>query len=598
MPVRFKEDEIDPAEESQNPQTGPEPAAQVSAKSSVRFQPEEPEKMGALEAGGRHFLDSALFGHGAELGGAISALGRTPGIPYKESMGDTYRSERDRLQALLDRARKDQPVSSIAGQVGGAITGAIPVAGALGTAGRTASFGQKLGSAAKLGAVEGAMYGSGESPADLTKLELGKYAEDVGTGIGTGAATGGLLSLIGQGATKAGQAVAGSKYGKAFQGGAEVQKFANPEEKQALANDITENLKGVLGENTKEHMAARQAFNEKYGGLGVDTSGIIKKEQDFTNRYGPRIAMNSNSSAFTPGEMSELKRLEANIDKSANAQDLYKIWDSIKAKKLKYDVIYPDDSSEYQKSLKILASGIKDKLHEMSPELTAADQKLSGMLDMAQSLKRAQNSNQTENFLSQITGKRQNLNTRDNLQEILKEKPDLLKDIDNLRTFNQFEGQGGFGSIHGVRHAIGIGAGAALGGPAGAIAGSVLSSPKTARYIATNAGDMYRNSPIPQMMQGLGQIPVSAPQSAVRAPLESQIIQSKVNQPEPKAPAQEESPVLGVVNWINQQDPSKYGDLIKPLFDKAKAGDPQAQLVIHLLKRTNPKALQSIEGAK
>jgi len=149
------------------------------------------------DSGLRGAIDTLSLGFGDELGGHMEALGSKIGLrgigsptmsdirletdeEDKQSYSEVQEAMRDRRRALDKEAETANPKSFMAGQIAGGA--AMPAGGAL-------KGGSLAVKAAKLGAIEGGLYGAGSSEEEEA-LEIMKDA-------GKGALIGGASGLVG-----------------------------------------------------------------------------------------------------------------------------------------------------------------------------------------------------------------------------------------------------------------------------------------------------------------------------------------------------------------------------------------------------------------
>lgn len=175
-------------------------------------------KMGAAEAAWEGGKQGLTLGFGDEASAAISA-GMTKATDFiddlietdeekrmrlaqgefyepekRQSYSELYTQERDRQRAEYQKALKDQPTATVAGELaGGMLTVAPGVSAAKG--------GIQL---AKQGAKIGGAYGLGSSEADLTKGEYKEAAKDTAIGATVGAVAPSVAKGIVKGAKSAG----------------------------------------------------------------------------------------------------------------------------------------------------------------------------------------------------------------------------------------------------------------------------------------------------------------------------------------------------------------------------------------------------------
>jgi hypothetical protein len=136
------------------------------------------EETSKLESFARGAEQGVTFGFGDELNARLESL--ITGKPYEQA--------RDESRAAFKKSEEDNPLTTLAGNIGGALV--VPVPGAAGAT--------TVARLAKIGAGGGALAGLGVSEADLTKGDIGGAAKDIVEGAGTGAAVGGALGIAGK----------------------------------------------------------------------------------------------------------------------------------------------------------------------------------------------------------------------------------------------------------------------------------------------------------------------------------------------------------------------------------------------------------------
>ena len=160
-------------------------AAPQQAKQGVPAVPKS-----KMESLGRGALQGATFGFADEASASLgAALQKVAGDP--ESYADVRRRYLDEERAGYRGAQESNPKTYLAGQIGGGIASTAITAPLLPAA-------TTLGGATASGAAYGALYGLGESEADLTKGEVGRAAADTAIG----GALGGALGAAGYGLAK------------------------------------------------------------------------------------------------------------------------------------------------------------------------------------------------------------------------------------------------------------------------------------------------------------------------------------------------------------------------------------------------------------
>lgn len=137
------------------------------------------------------------FGFGDELaGGAGALLDKAMGDP--RGMGDLYRESRDFARKDNAQAKKNSPYAYGGAELAGSM--AVPIPGAAPAKG--AALLTKLGVGGLRGALIGGVSAAGNSSADLTKGEYGKFGKDVGKGTLIGGGVGLGTSALGAVASK------------------------------------------------------------------------------------------------------------------------------------------------------------------------------------------------------------------------------------------------------------------------------------------------------------------------------------------------------------------------------------------------------------
>lgn len=173
-----------------NPETqgvGKVPAAQASAALSDGLMPvgsrnHQVATTGKLESFGRGAVQSLTGGFADEIVGAAESL----------FTDKPYTVARDESRQNFRIAEEANPITSVAGSLAGGVSSMlVPGLGPVGAAGT-------LPGSVVTGVKLGAIYGLGNSEADLTKGDVGGAVRDVALGAGTGAAMGGLTHGAGK----------------------------------------------------------------------------------------------------------------------------------------------------------------------------------------------------------------------------------------------------------------------------------------------------------------------------------------------------------------------------------------------------------------
>ncbi len=170
----------------------PSPQSGVSTNSDAVS--EFKGKMGALMDGAHNGI---TFGFGDELAGAKGAFAgqntRDDGTlsrDYSGTMGDRYRSERDKYREQQAASQRNEPKMHTAGNIGGAM---VPALAAAPISGGGSFLGSTVRGAAT-GAVEGGLHGAGNANGDAVVTQTAQ-------GAALGAGLGGIAPAVVRGAT-------------------------------------------------------------------------------------------------------------------------------------------------------------------------------------------------------------------------------------------------------------------------------------------------------------------------------------------------------------------------------------------------------------
>jgi len=238
---------------------------------------EQPTKTSPIEAGLAGVSSGATMGLDDELYGGIKAIGSTLGLADdqssimddKSSFVQNYLAGREERRSYKDITKKEHPKTYTGSEIGGAIASTV-VAPAK--------------SLFKRAAGEGALYGFGESEAemsgimelDMDEMEIKDALIDTGIGVGLGVGTAGLV--------KGGGALAKKGYQKAF--GKSTKDIAvdaagdilelTPKQRADAAKDIVKMGPGKTSTVAEELPAYLK--DPKTGGGFTQNIGQIKKQ--------------------------------------------------------------------------------------------------------------------------------------------------------------------------------------------------------------------------------------------------------------------------------------------------------------------------------
>lgn len=213
---------------------------------------------------------------GAAQGLSLGFADEITGALESATSDKTYVQARDESRANYDTARQANPMTSVAGEIGGGIAGAF-------LPGMGLAKGAGLAKETLLGAKLGGVAGLGYSQADLTEGEFGQLAKDAAIGTAFGGATG----LVGGGASR----VVG---GAARKVGQIAHDAIDPVTQRLLALGATKkNFMGPLGDKSAkavEVFKKNGLFDKLADGSEPDLDDIARiaefKRVDAANKLG------------------------------------------------------------------------------------------------------------------------------------------------------------------------------------------------------------------------------------------------------------------------------------------------------------------------
>lgn len=150
-------------------------------------------------------MQGPLMGFADELYGGLSATGRSIanaiGLGSGQSFGQNYREGRDLVRGATDQFREERPITagltSAASSAPLMLIGGAPAVAAKGVIVPAATTLGRLGTAGKVGAIQGGVSGGGESTADNIANVVADAAKHSALGGGLGVAGQGVLGATG-----------------------------------------------------------------------------------------------------------------------------------------------------------------------------------------------------------------------------------------------------------------------------------------------------------------------------------------------------------------------------------------------------------------
>lgn len=183
-----------------------------------------PEKEGAGQAALESFGNAATLGYLPHLQALAGKLVPDPnsgldaelaakGFKVKNAPEKGYIAERDDNIKRQAQQKKDFPMATTAGTVGGIVGGGLMIPGA--ALAKGASLGVRALQGAKAGAVMGGLMNPGDTAGDVSLMPIERL-ENAAAGMGLGAVLPAGMSLLGKGAKAASGALADTAAWKAF----------------------------------------------------------------------------------------------------------------------------------------------------------------------------------------------------------------------------------------------------------------------------------------------------------------------------------------------------------------------------------------------
>lgn len=225
---------------------------------------------------------------------------------------ELYRQGRDEQRSADKAAEEANPGINLLGNLGGSLLPGAGIASKIGTVAKGAPALQKIWNATKVGAAAGGAGAIGNSSADLTQGDVGKFAKDALVGTALGGATGGAL-----------------------QTGVETIKGLSRGAKSLL---------DFLGADK-----AKKSF--KYGTEGIDlgSEAGLEKAGDEAIKQGQNLGLSAKEISKNAGqEIGDAKKLIRESGKKFNIEDqIKKVEDAI-------NELHASDDPAAEKDIKLL----------------------------------------------------------------------------------------------------------------------------------------------------------------------------------------------------------------------------------------------------
>jgi len=419
-----------------------------------------------VEAFTQSFGNAATFGYLPQIQAATEPviqgvldrfLPEDPkGFNVSEAPSSTYTQRRDQYIKEGQALSSENPYSSAAGTIAGAISSGVATGGGLskilGTSGGAATIGGRLAQAAKTGAVIGAIRNPGDTEGEVSPLQPVERAKNAGVDALTGVAFQGLLEGVG----KVAQGVKGA--------GKELKQWSQNKALKAVGAEKPAFKKALL--NKKNIELGQTVLDEGIAGAGDDIADIAKnaesKLKDAQTKLNEVYKKADNSptkllkkediNSFRNDYMNEAAdRLSGTVDGDEIARKLNDVLDTMPSGK------NPTfgELRKWRASIdnKINFAKANQDLPEFQAELlklrSKAQEKISEVLGKSGGELKAEFARQNKRV--------------SNLSEITDLATKKAASVEGNATFGMREGFGGM---------IGSAIGTAIGGPLGSIAGA------------------------------------------------------------------------------------------------------------------------------
>lgn len=308
------------------------------------------------------------------------------------------------------------------------------------------------------------LEGTGQATADLAAGAANGAAGEMG-----GQALGGAVNMVKPYAktaiAKGSELLTGipkQAYSQLIEQPTAVLKKYTPQNTLDLAQKAQDEFMTTQAASKAELQGAKKDFAENYGDTPVDTSGILQSNLVKRQNFLPN---QSGIGAISPEEAAQLSDLEqrglmtkvppppgaegpTNYIPTKTGRELQQFADHINAKtnladSTKLNAAAPD--TPFTASMKNMYGVTKDAMHNLSPDLAAADQKANQFLADSQTLSKLAKDNQMESFINNFYGKNKEL-MRQNAQNMIPESMPAIQNVGASTAFHPTSetGSGGF----------------------------------------------------------------------------------------------------------------------------------------------------------
>lgn len=322
---------------------------------------------------------------------------------------ESYVQRRDRNIQELKQLKEENPASSMAGEISGAVVNGIATGGGLskllGASGKVATMGKRFADSAKTGAVYGAIRNPGDVEGEVNVLQLKDRAKNAAKDAATGLVVqGGLEGLKG-----AGEAVKSA--------GKNIKTYSQNKTLKASGAMLKDFRKAVGKKKVAE--LGQAAIDEKLVNIGDDVADIAKNAEkamkDSGNKIGDIYNKADKITTLSKGDFKKLndeylneasERLQGTIDGEEIAGKLEKVLETVRSgdtsfgalrklrasidKKINY-AKETKDLPEYQEELVHLRNKIQDLVKskignsnsQLSKELARENKRFSNISEIA-----------------------------------------------------------------------------------------------------------------------------------------------------------------------------------------------------------------------
>lgn len=497
------------------------------------YGPEKPSNAGkaALEGYGQGltmgYLPQIQGGLEKPITAGLNAVASTGlgskllGVPQNPNVeADSYLQSRDYFNKRSQDLAQENPKAFMAGQIGGGLNSAIITPG-LGAA-------KGLGTAGKIAAGGGAggLLAGIQNPGDVQGVLDPLQAQSRIENAGIGAVTGGGLTALGIGASKLYQG-AKSLAPKVN----DLGKKAFSKVASALTGETDQNIKTFIDKNAEINALIKNSGGDIPEAADQVRQKMTKDIQSFKTEMGKKIGQALDSVSpekavpagdiilpleqakqkinanLRPEEIQALDDIITKLQKVSGKENSFSLKELNDVKEYLQEMAKPSymkggqiftPGKDFQQAAKLAARDARQLLNEAVPELANANNKLTQLHNLEDQMNRnlIASGKPESALIAAGSGNGRNTKGLQRMGQLI--GSDLVGEAQKLASTKAFANpnllpMSAGGTTSTSRTLLSSGVGAALGGPAGAVISTALSSPMALKQ-AINAGVVTKNA--------------------------------------------------------------------------------------------------------